>query len=262
MKKTFVDYIRENIISGRWINNKSGFFEYNNTLNNYRFIRTTDDLKEYMFREKERNEENTPIVIKGFLAYLINHWGSKELIIYNTYNEKQKQHFLDIELKKAGSFKKDLDIEFIKQLLTREQKYITEFNQFFDYIPNDEKKRLLEFCDNYIEYTKTKNKQKTPKERESFSDLLIHENKSKLLEKLHQLLEYKKGKDVVIVIKALEELKLINSYSSIRNLHTLLTQEFKDIGGLRNFSNYMNETNNCYIQDYEINKIIDILQSI
>lgn len=97
---------------------------------------------------------------------------------------------------------------------------------------------------------------------ESFLDLLMHKDKIKLLTELHKLLDFKKGKDVVIVVKALEKLQLLNTYSSLNYLHTLLTKEFNNIGGVRNFTNYMNETNNCVIQDHEINKIVNILQTI
>ena len=98
--------------------------------------------------------------------------------------------------------------------------------------------------------------------KERFEDLLIHDKKDDLIKLLHKLLDYKRGKDVATVIKAMERLQLLKPYSSITNLHSLITEEFGDIGGIRNFSNYMNGTNSCHLQKSSIDGVITILQSM
>lgn len=100
------------------------------------------------------------------------------------------------------------------------------------------------------------------KKEEQFVDLLIHEDKDGLMKLLHQLLDYKKGKDVVVVIKAMESLQILKPYTSISSLHVTLTEEFGDVGGLRNFSNYMSGTSDCHIQNTDIQKYIAIIKKV
>jgi hypothetical protein len=98
--------------------------------------------------------------------------------------------------------------------------------------------------------------------KERFKDLLIHERKDVLMQMLHELLDYKRGKDVATVIKAMEKLQYLKPYKSVTSLHSLITDEFGDIGSVRNFSNYMNGTSNCYIQESSVDEVVVILQRL
>lgn len=98
--------------------------------------------------------------------------------------------------------------------------------------------------------------------KERFEDLLIHDRKNVLMQMLHELLDYKQGKDAATVIKAMEKLQYLKPYRSVTSLHSLMTDEFGNIGGVRNFSNYMNDTSNCYIQESNIDEVIAILQEL
>lgn len=82
------------------------------------------------------------------------------------------------------------------------------------------------------------------------------------MQMLHELLDYKQGKDVATVIKAMGKLQYLKPYKSVTSLHSLITDEFGDIGGVRNFSNYMNGTNNCYIQESSVDEVVAILQGL
>lgn len=103
------------------------------------------------------------------------------------------------------------------------------------------------------------NERKALIQKETFLDLLIHDNKDVLVKQLHKLLDYKKGKDVATVIKALERRHLLQPYSSISSLHALITTEFGNIGGLRNFSNYMQGLAGYQLKDSDIEEYTNII---
>ena len=98
--------------------------------------------------------------------------------------------------------------------------------------------------------------------KERFKDLLIHDRKDDLIQMLHELLDYKQGIEVAKVIKAMQKLRYLKTFNSVTHLHSLLTDEFGDIGSVRNFSNYMNGTSNCYIQEPSIDEVVAILQGL
>lgn len=192
----FINFIKTKVITNRWCNSKAGNFELDLTGYRYHFNETTKDLNCYLYAESEKDEYNTPIIIQGFITFLIDSWGKDELTIYKTYNETRKQQFLAIEAKKPGSFKRDLDKEFIKRLIDTEQDNINHFQKDFDYIPLEEKSLIIEYANNYLEYTTSvyKLKAKSKKVEETFENLLYHDPKHALMEVLHQLLDNSQGK--------------------------------------------------------------------
>lgn len=242
MSISLLEYIKNCTITNRWLNGKVGKFEYSQFSSSYRFIETTEDGYSWVVKEQDRNDENTPIVIKGFIAFLIACWGQNEIAIYNTYNERLQKSFIEIESKKAGSFKRDLVKEFAKQLLKAEQNNIEMVKDMFDYVSVEEKSLLLEYGKNYLEYTASIFKQKLvePKEYKSFESILHHENKPALMTVLHELLDDVKGKKVAIVIKSLTQLGYLDIPSNRNELYRMLEIEFGYIGTSSNLNNYLN----------------------
>lgn len=244
-------------------NNKAGTFEYDSSYCLYRFIETTKDLNSYLFAKRERNDENTPIVVKGFLAFLIACWGQNEVAIYNTYNERRKTVFLDIEAKKPGSFKRDLETEFAKQLLVAEQKNIENFNNTFDYIPVEEKSLLLEYGKSYLEYTASLYKQTlTPVNIErTFESLLHHDKPDVLMITLHELLDNSQGKEVAIIVKALCKLGYLNMPNNRNELYRIMEVAFGRIGTASNLNIYLSPESNRLVEA-ELEPIVEILRKI
>lgn len=261
MNNTLIEYIRDGVLTNKWYN-KSGHFEYYTDEIIYRFIETDKNLKSYLYTKAEQNEINTPFVLIGFIAYLISNWGESELNIYEGYNLIRKQQYIGKASKEAGSFKRDLEAEFSTLLLKTEQEYIRDFTNNFDYIGQDEKNKLLEYANAYIEYSSQTYSTPVVVYEESFNDLVEHPNKEKLMAKLHDLLDHKKGKGVAVVMRALQDLKFIRKNESVAKLHSLITAEFEDIGSVKNFRNYMNETSGCNIQEDELNPIIEDLKQV
>lgn len=263
MDYKLINHIRTKVTTNRWTNGKAGSFEYDSSNYSYRFVETTQDLNCYLYAERERNEDNTPIVIKGFLSFLIACWGQNELATYNTYNQKQKEQFLNVESKKPGSFKRDLEQEFAKCLLDSEQSNIESFHNEFDYISIEEKGLVLEYGKNYLEYTASLYKQKLKdiKVQKTFESLLHHNNKAELMNTLHKLLDDKTGKDVAIVIKALCKLGYLNIPNNRNKLYRIMESTFGKIGTASNLNIYLNPESNKLLP-IEVEPIAEILRKI
>ena len=268
MTDYLIKYIRGSVLTTKWINGIPGGFEYLPEKYSYLFAETDKNLYHYLVAERLRNDTNTPIVIKGFIAFLIRHWRSNELWIYKTYYDQLKKNFKEEEGKKPGSYKRNLDKEFFLLHIENEQTYIQEFSQKFDYITPEEKESILEFAHYYLDYISGQNNTQLttqkPKQPESisFESLLIHPDKKGLLHLLHSLIENKKGKNAAIVIIALKQLGYMGTYKSNRSLFDSIVNEFGAIGTIENFNHYLNENNRRMIVDSDIEAVINVLQSI
>lgn len=263
MFKSLIEHIKNQTITNRWMN-KVGAFEYDEQGNYYRFIETNQDATQYIIPISQRSEENTPIIIKGFIAFLIANWGNPERQIYSSYNERCRKQFISIESKKAGSYKRDLNKEFPIQLLNSESSILKEFIKDFHYLHKEDKELILEYANNYIEYTTSvyeKNKSQEGKDK-TFTTLLSHNNIEKLMIVLHEQIEGAKGKKVAAIIKALQELNLLKPYDSVHQLFKLIQSEFGDIGTVKNFRNYINNTTNYNLEQSTIDSYKKIFQEI
>lgn len=263
MNETLLTKIRIGRLTNTWSNKKSGKFEYIQSRLCYRFIETTPYPYSWIVPERERNDENTPIVIKGLLAFLVACWGQKELAIYNTYNQRIKEQFLDVESKKPGSFKRDLERDFARDMLNREQKHIKNFSDDFDYISIEEKNLLLEYGKNYLEYTATTYQQelKPAKIEQTLEALLHHDRKIALMKTLHELLDNKTGKDVAIVLKSLYKLGYLAPPSNRNELYRIMKKTFGYIGTTQNLNSFLNP-DSTKILDAELESTIQILQRV
>lgn len=258
-----IDFIRTKVTTPRWYNGKTGNFEYDSVNYCYRFVETTQDMNCYLYAERERNDENTPIVIKGLIAFLIACWGQSEVAIYNTYNQRQKEQFLDVESKKPGSFKRDLDKEFAQLLFSIEQRNIEEFVYNFDYVSEEEKSLITEYTNNYLEYTAAtyKQKLKTIKVEHDFESLLHHDRKSTLMKTLHELLDDARGKDVAIVLKSLYKLGYLAPPSNRNELYRIIRKTFGNIGTTQNLNSFL-KPDSAKILDTELESTIQILYKV
>lgn len=93
-----------------------------------------------------------------------------------------------------------------------------------------------------------------------FEDYLHHDNKEKLLEVLHSLLDGKKGKDVAVILLALQELGII--YIGNRNeLYKSMRAEFGEIGDNSGINRYMNHyLSNTGDIKKEVSKVMAMLE--
>lgn len=169
--------IQREAISNRWANNKGAEFEYDNEKNHYRLIELTPDCNNYLVGRTQRNDNNCPVIAKGFIAYLIRNWGKKEVDIYNSYYNWCFSIFESNETKKPGSFQRNLDAEFYPLHVAREKEYVKFSYQINPYLSEHEIKLINQYIKayfNYIEQTWSPidNKEKTSKENQNTTNEL------------------------------------------------------------------------------------------
>lgn len=264
MIELLIEHIKNQVITNRWSNGKVGSFEYDDKINIYRFIETNKDATQCLIPPSKRTEENTPTVIKGFIAFLITNWGNPECQIYDSYNMACSTQFISTESKKAGSYKRDLNKEFPIQLLNNESHILKEFIENFHYLLKENKEFIVEYANNYIEYTASfyKVNRRLKSKATNFTVLLSHNNMEKLMIVLHEQIEGAKGKKVAAIIKALQKLDLLKPYNSVSQLHRMIQVEFGDIGSVENFRNYINDTTNYHLEQSTIDSYIKLLQEV
>ncbi|KAA6321070.1 hypothetical protein EZS27_029238 [termite gut metagenome] len=99
-----------------------------------------------------------------------------------------------------------------------------------------------------------------------FTEYLHHTNKDALMNKLHELLNGKKGKDVAIIIKALEELKIIVKKKIHAPLYRAMRDEFgKGLGSNQSINDFVGckpNTGTKKEMEESVNIIIEILKTI
>lgn len=151
---TLINHIRKETVTDRWLNGKVGKFEYIASDNAYRFRATTENATNFLVVGENINEENTPIVIKGFLANLIRTFGhyQSEKDIYIDFYETNRERYRLTEGQKPGSFKRDIDAEFHALHLEYCVKFYNESKAVFEYLPQMDIDLLTNFFDAYLEY--------------------------------------------------------------------------------------------------------------
>ncbi|NPD47613.1 hypothetical protein [Lentimicrobium sp. S6] len=97
----------------KWANSVNGQFLYNVEKNHYQLLRYTEDGRQYEIGLSKRNTSNCPIIIKGFIAFLIKNWGKPEELIFKEYQAICREKFIKVEAIKPGSIFRDLNKEFI-----------------------------------------------------------------------------------------------------------------------------------------------------
>lgn len=91
-----------------------------------------------------------------------------------------------------------------------------------------------------------------------FEDYLHHDNKEKLLEVLHTLLDRKKGKDVAVILLALQELGIIYLGGNRSEIYRSMREEFGDIGSSSGINDYLKKE---YIMRSEIDNAKRIIEN-
>lgn len=81
-----------------WVNKKGAEFKYDKEENHYRLIELTPDGKTYLIERTQRNDSNCPILVKGFIAYLIKNWGKSEQLIFDSFYKSCLNKFKQVEL--------------------------------------------------------------------------------------------------------------------------------------------------------------------
>ena len=151
---SLMEKIKFEIASASWANKQSTRFEYSIEKNQYRIIEYTPDLKNFRIGLSQRNETNCPVVIKGFVAYLIRNWNENEKQIFENYYKYCLNKYKSEEQKKPGSSMRDLDSEFYPAHLLQENNLITFSKQLKSYISQSEIMLINQYIKAYFNYIK------------------------------------------------------------------------------------------------------------
>jgi hypothetical protein len=151
-----IENIKSEAKSNRWANKKGAQFQYDVENNQYRLIELTPDLETYIIGRFHRNDTNCPVIVKGFVAYLIRNWGKSEQQIFDNYYENSLNNFKRIELRKPGSSMRNLDAEFYPLHVSQEKEFVTFSKQIKSYLSEPEIKLINKYFESYFKYIKQK----------------------------------------------------------------------------------------------------------
>ncbi len=131
-----------------WRNGKAGLFgKY------FQFIEETKDGKAYLVATMNERAALPPLAC-GFIAWLIEYWGTDSAQIYSDYLNVRLKEYTDKEGKKANATSRNLKQEFYEQYLPIEENYIRKSEAIFDFISDEEISEIKEFVKCYFEYVK------------------------------------------------------------------------------------------------------------
>jgi len=132
-----------------WANGKVGFFHDfdNNCL--YRFI---EDEAGRMGRDYTEADRNLPVLICGFVAWLIKYWGTDTQNIYADYLQAKLNQYKTEHKNDADVFKRDLEREFYDQYRTKEEQWVKQSEAIFDFISEQEVNEIKKYVKYYFEY--------------------------------------------------------------------------------------------------------------
>ena len=147
-----IENIQREAISNRWANNKGAQFEYDNEKNHYRLIELTPDCNNYLVGRTQRNDNNCPVIAKGFIAYLIKNWGKSEQLIFDSFHKSCLNRFKQIEAKKPGSSMRNLDNEFYPIHIRQEKEFVTFSKQLKPFLSDHEIELINQFVIGYFKY--------------------------------------------------------------------------------------------------------------
>ncbi|HAQ18432.1 MAG TPA: hypothetical protein DCR40_04260 [Prolixibacteraceae bacterium] len=167
--ESLIPKVKTEATSSSWMNKKVAEFKYNATQVWYQLIELTPDEPAYIINPSERNEENCPVMVLGFTAYLIHNWGKSETEMYKGFYELCLADFINKEEKLPGAFKRDLKAEYYRQHIEEENARVAYSKKIYPYLTNNDCELIRQFTESYFEFIK-KEYVKQPQTQES-SDL-------------------------------------------------------------------------------------------
>lgn len=100
----------------------------------------------------ELDTTNFPVITKGLTAYLIQHMGTSEQLIFDNYYNHCLTLYKQNEAVKPGSSIRNLDLEFYPIHFTKEQEYIKYSEKVIPYLNIKETTLLRQYFEAYFSY--------------------------------------------------------------------------------------------------------------
>lgn len=162
--ESLIEYINGQYCNAPWVNGEKACFEYDISRIVYQKIQRTDENNNLLLYKKFRNDENCPIFITGFVAYLIRHWGKSGTVIYNDFYLICRSYFKSIESIKPTAVKRDLEQEFYNLHVKDEKERIRLSEMIFPYLTDEDVRLIKEYVESYFEFIKREFAPKTVSE--------------------------------------------------------------------------------------------------
>lgn len=137
-------------IGNGWANGKSGQFNDFDNNYQYRFCETDENGYHYLLNDEEQRK--LPVLACGFIAWLIKHWGTDTQTIYSGYLQARLNQYKSSHKNDADVLKRDLDSEFFEQYNSQEEKFVLQSEAIFDFISDDDVKKIKNYIINYFDF--------------------------------------------------------------------------------------------------------------
>jgi len=134
-------------------NGKWGLLHYHSDSITVRFEETDEGCHSRLYSERERNNENYPIVAEGIVAYICEYRKDTQTkMLFDRYISLCRERYLSSESRKPDACRRDLDEEFIESLKSDETARINRSVKFFDYIQDNEVEEIKNYVENFRYY--------------------------------------------------------------------------------------------------------------
>lgn len=194
-------------------------------------------------------------IFRGHPYFLMQNFKDKRDFIYKEIERYEKRHHLKIgtddEFEEVYGIVYDREVTYFVSVVGLIEE-IGEIAGDFNVDYNEKKYPIKEFLKLKPEIDDIISKNK------KFEDYLHHDNKEKLLEVLHTLFDGKKGKDVAVILLALQELGIIYLGGNRSEIYRSMREEFGDIGSSSGINDYLKKE---YIMRSEIDNAKRIIEN-
>lgn len=145
--------IQSGLVTNTWKDGLWHGFVYNPQMNCYNIVHYVQkgDIISYKDEIKER-ETNDSIIISGFTAYIITNWSRPEKEVFDEYYNICRDQYIASESTKIGASLRDLDIEFNKLHLDKEDVFLLKIKTLERYIGADDVAVLADRIKTYYYY--------------------------------------------------------------------------------------------------------------
>lgn len=138
-------------------NGKFGILNFYPDQMTIRFNETTVNGESFLFPERIRNDENSPILANGVLAYIAKYHNEMDtLTLFENYINIGRKQFMEAECKKADAPLRELETEFITLFIEREREWASYPPMLYEYIPDEYVNELNEYVIAFIAYLEKK----------------------------------------------------------------------------------------------------------
>lgn len=148
--KSLIEHIKYGVLTNRWKNGEAGrFYDFDNNLL-YRFCQTDENLKAFLLPIDEQRK--LPILICGFVAWLIKYWGSDSGKIYSSYLDMRIRQYEESQKTAPDILSRNLTQEFFKSYIDDEQSWIKQSESVYEYVTDEDAVIIQQHIKYYLEY--------------------------------------------------------------------------------------------------------------